>query len=339
MRKIILGFILVASLVAVVAGFLGWKIYGANTLHQENKIIYVPSGSDYETLVTTLDTSGILDDKRSFGWVSDAMNYKNRVKSGRYLIPTGQSNRDLVSLLRSGQQEPVNLTISHARLLGDVAAAISAQMEIDSISMMHALSNSTFLDTVGLTPATAIGLIIPNTYQMYWDASAENIADRLHKEYDIYWKDRASSLEAIGLSQLEVSTLASIVESESQQKSERPTIAGVYLNRLKRNIPLQADPTVVYAVGDFTIRRVLNRHLEIDSPYNTYKNPGLPPGPICMPSISSLDAVLNAEKHDYLFFCAKPGYNGTHNFAKTNSEHERYARVYHRWLSQEGIKG
>jgi len=338
MRKVILGVILVAVLGSLIAAFIGWKIYGVNTVHTSDKIIYINSGSSFDDVLETLDTAFIISDKSSFEKVASLMKYNN-VKSGRYSIPAEMSNKDLVSLLRSGVQEPIDLVISHGRTLGDIASAIGNQMEVDSAELQAAILNERFLDKVNLEESNVISMIVPNTYQMYWDAPAEKILDRLAKEYDVYWKKREAQLAQLSMTKLEVSTLASIVESESQHKPERPTIAGVYLNRLKSNIPLQADPTVVYAVGDFTIRRVLNKHLEVDSPYNTYKYNGLPPGPICMPSISSLDAVLNAENHDYLFFCAKPGYNAGHSFAKTNAQHERNARVYRRWLSNEGIRG
>lgn len=338
MRKVILGVLLVAVLGSLIAAFIGWKIYGVNTVHTSDKIIYINSGSSFDDVLETLDTAFIISDKSSFEKVASLMKYNN-VKSGRYSIPSEMSNKDLVSLLRSGVQEPIDLVISHGRTLGDIASAIGNQMEVDSAELQAAILNERFLDKVNLEESNVISMIVPNTYQMYWDAPAEKILDRLAKEYDVYWKKREAQLAQLSMTKLEVSTLASIVESESQHKPERPTIAGVYLNRLKSNIPLQADPTVVYAVGDFTIRRVLNKHLEVDSPYNTYKYNGLPPGPICMPSISSLDAVLNAENHDYLFFCAKPGYNAGHSFAKTNAQHERNARVYRRWLSNEGIRG
>ena len=338
MRKVILGILLLAVIGSLVAGYVGWKIFGVNTIHESEKIIYLRSGSSIDDVIYTLDTASILGDKSSFEKVASLMKYQ-RIKSGRYKIDVDLSNRELVAHLRSGVQEPIDLVISHGRTLGDIARAIDIQMEVDSAALHNALLDEQLLSKVNLNESNVISLIVPNTYEMYWDASAEKIVDRLRTEYDAYWEKRASLLARSGLSRLEISTLASIVESESQLKPERPTIAGVYLNRLKKNIPLQADPTVVYAVGDFSIRRVLNRHLEVDSPYNTYKYDGLPPGPICMPSISSLDAVLQAEQHDYLFFCAKPGYNAGHSFARTNAEHESNARVYRRWLSREGIKG
>jgi len=333
-----LSLILVGVLGSLIAAFIGWKIYGVNTQHTSDKVIYINSDSSFDDVVYTLDTASIIADKSSFEKVASLMKY-TYVKPGRYKIHADMSNKDLISLLRSGVQEPINLVISHGRTLNDIASAISQQMEVDSSDVLDAFLDERFLEEVNLDNSNVISMIVPNTYQMYWDASADQILDRLAVEHEIYWKKRESQLANHSLTRLEVSTLASIVESESQYKPERATIAGVYLNRLKRNIPLQADPTVVYALGDFTIRRVLNKHLEVESPYNTYKYNGLPPGPICMPSISSLDAVLNAENHDYLFFCAKPGYNAGHNFAKTNGQHERNARVYRRWLSQEGIRG
>ena len=260
MRKILLGILIVGVIGSLVVGFLGWKIYGVNTIHESEKIIHIPSGSLFEDVVHALDTASVIRDKASFEQVARLMKY-NKVKSGRYKIDVNLSNKDLVSHLRSGVQEPVNLVISHGRSLGDIAHVISHQMEIDSTELHRAFLGEAFLQKVSLDQSTVISMVVPNTYQMYWNASAETIVNRLSSEYEAYWEKRESMLSKLGLSKLEVSTLASIVESESQYKPERPTIAGVYLNRLKRDIPLQADPTVVYAVGDFTIRRVLNLSL------------------------------------------------------------------------------
>jgi len=269
------------------------------------------------------------------------MKYDQNIRPGRYKIQPNLSNRSLVGQLRIGQQEPVSITISTARTLDQVAGVISHRLESDSLTILKALLNPEFLRANNLTEASAISMIIPNTYQVYWNISGEQLANRLHDEYEAFWRanDRTKKQQALGMTRQEISALASIVEKETIQNPERPIIAGLYLNRLKDNIHLQADPTVVFGVGDFNIRRVLNKHLEYDTPYNTYIHPGLPPGPICMPSIASIDAVLSADKHDYIFMCAKPGYNGAHNFAATNAEHERNATVYRRWLDKEGIKG
>jgi UPF0755 protein len=196
------------------------------------------------------------------------------------------------------------------------------------------------LSELGYTPENIMSLFIPNTYQVYWNTSPQNLLKRLQVENDAFWakKNRREKAKSLGLSTQEVYTLASIVEKESLVMDEKPIIAGVYLNRLKKGMLLQADPTVVFAVGDFSIQRVLNKHLAIDSPYNTYKNVGLPPGPICMPSISSIDGVLNAEKHNYIFFCAKPNSGGRHAFANTLAGHNRNAAIYRNWLQANQIR-
>ena len=212
-------------------------------------------------------------------------------------------------------------------------------IEADSNAIHKAMIDQTLLSRRGIEAPAAISLYIPNTYEFFWDSDALDFISRMEKEYDRFWNEsRSQQAELLDMSRAEVATLASIVEKESNLKSERPTIAGVYHNRLRAGIPLQADPTAVFGLGDFTIRRVLYKHLDVDTPYNTHMHKGLPPGPICMPSISSLEAVLTPEDHDYIFFCAKPGYNNGHLFAVTNAQHERNARVYHRWLNSEGIK-
>ena len=321
-------------------GYIGYRqIFVVNTIHESAQVLFIDENVTIDSLSYQLKEEGILGDRRSFDLVAQLMKF-DQPKPGRYRIPVALNNRSLVGLLRSGQQEAVNLTISSARTIEEIAAIAAGKLSYDSIQIASQLTDSVWLMGHGLSRADVISIIIPNTYQFFWNTSPLDFAERMVKEHRKFWEagDRQSKLSALSMTKSEVATLASIVEKESIQQEERPRIAGVYLNRLKRDIHLQADPTVVFGVGDFTIRRVLNRHLEHDSPYNTYMYPGLPPGPICMPSISSLDAVLNAEEHDYLFFCAKPGYNGAHLFAKTNAEHERNARTYRRWLNKEGIR-
>ncbi len=341
MKKFLLRFVIIVILIGLSGVYWVYcQIFHVNTVHQEAQFIHIASGTEKDKLVRLLKENEVLRDENSFLRVAQWMKYES-VKPGRYLLKTDLNNRTLVSLLRSGSQAPVDVTISAARKIEEIASQVSKIIEADSISIISAFSNVNWLAENQLDLNEAITMVIPNTYEMYWNTSGEEFVNRMVKEHESFWtrNDRLKKLENLSLTKPEVSTLASIVEKESIQLDERPAIAGVYLNRLDRDIPLQADPTVVFAVNDFSIRRVLNRHLEIDSPYNTYKYPGLPPGPICMPSISSIDAVLDAEQHDYLFFCAKPGYNGRHAFARTNAEHERNARIYRRWLSSEGIRG
>ena len=340
MKKLILRIILILALLGI--GFTIWaykNIFQINTKHSERTAVYINSGSDFPSLIMKLVDEDILKNPSSFKRVANWMKFEN-VKPGKYHLEKELNNLELVRLLRSGNQVPINITISAGRKIEDIVNAVHHNLEADSAEIHDAFLDDGFLKKYNLTSESVISIIIPNTYQFFWNTSGMEFVKRIKLESDNFWdkNERTSKASILNLNQLEVITLASIVEKESIQKNERPTIAGVYINRLKRNIPLQADPTVVFAVGDFSIRRVLNKHLEKDSPYNTYRNRGLPPGPICMPSISSIDAVLNAEKHDYLFFCAKPGYNGGHLFAKTNAEHERNARKYRRWLNKEGIR-
>ena len=334
-----LGVILFIGGVISILGYF-W-VFRPNTAIEETQFIYIPSQSDYQDVKNILDEKSILKNMASFDVVARLMKYDlSKVKTGKYAIDPGMSNRELISRLRIGNQVPIQLTFQGARTIEDLVKSISEQLEVSEEELSTAFSNHVLMENYGFDSSTFISMFIPNTYQIYWNAKPEELTDRIFKEYSNFWSaSRTGKAESLGLSPKEVSTLASIVEKESQNKAERPTIAGVYLNRLEQGILLQADPTVVYGVGDFTIRRVLNKHLRHDSPYNTYLHKGLPPGPICMPSINSIDAVLNAESHDYLFFCAKPGYAGEHLFARTNREHEQNARVYRRWLNKEGIRG
>ncbi len=335
-----------AVIILLVLGLLGayqlysW-IYTANTALNEEVVIYLPRETSYDALKDTLLSNTVLENYTSFDWTAKLMKSReNRTFHGRYVIHPGMSNRQILQKLRISDQNPLMVTISTGRTMADIYRVLSLQLEADSLAIQSAFESEETSKKTGAASEQLIALIIPNSYEMFWTATPRQIADRFITEHEKFWNanGRKQKCDRLSITPFECSTLASIVEKESNIHTERPTIAGVYLNRLERGIPLQADPTVVFAVGDFDIRRVLNRHLEIDSPYNTYKNAGLPPGPICMPSISSIDAVLNAEDHDFLFFCAKPGYSGEHLFAKTNREHERNARVYRNWLDNQKIK-
>lgn len=315
-------------------------ILDSNTLNTEDYELLIPRSSSFEDVKLILERDSILKNYASFAVVSKLMKYDlEKVPSGRYVIKPDWTNRRIVSKLRSGNQDALKLTISTARTFDEIATQLGERLELSSEDVMGYYNNKSFIDSLGFTSENFISLFIPNTYEVYWNVYAEDLISRMFREYERFWSqdDRQAKLLAIGLSQLECSTLASIVEKESNYAPERPIIAGVYLNRIKQGIPLQADPTVVFGVGDFSIRRVLNKHLAQKSPYNTYINRGLPPGPICMPSISSLDAVLNAQSHEYIFFCAKPGYDGQHSFARNNAEHEKNAQEYRKWLTSEGI--
>ncbi len=280
----------------------------------------------------------ILKDLESFLWVANKKNYKN-IRSGRYEIKSGMSNNELVNMLRSGHQKPIKLTFNNIRTKQELASKVSQKLELDSIELMVLLNNNQFLTPFKFSNITIISMFIPNTYEFYWNISAEAFFKKMNKEYEKFWtKERLEKAEKIKMSPIEVSTLASIVQAEqSIHNDEKAKVAGLYINRLKKGMLLQSDPTVVYAIGDFSIRRVLNRDKEIDSPYNTYKYTGLPPSPINLPEISSIDAVLNYANHNYIFMCAKEDFSGYHNFSKTTHQHMIYARRYQRALNKKKI--
>jgi UPF0755 protein len=238
----------------------------------------------------------------------------------------------MVNILRAGLQEPVQLTFNNIRTKEELAAHVSSYIDVDSMSIIE-LFNPEIVREYGFTPETFPAMFIPNTYEFYWTTTARQFADRMKQEFDRFWDtDRLTKAQSIGLTPVQVATLASIVQEETNVPAEKAKVAGVYINRLTRGMLLQADPTVKFAVGDVTIRRVLNKYLDTDSPYNTYRYPGLPPGPITFPEISSIDAVLNYEKHNYLYFCARPDLSGYNNYARTNAEHDRNAALYHNAL-------
>jgi UPF0755 protein len=314
------------------------KVYGPNVEYSgENKYLYIPTGTDYEQLVALLANRKIIRNIEAFQWVAVQMNFPGNVHPGKYRLIPRMSNYELIKLLRSGKQEPVNLVINKFRLKEDMAGFVSEKLEADSATLVMALNDAAYLRSFGFSPATSMAIFIPNTYQLYWNTNAEQFIQRMKKEYDHFWTtDRKSKAIALGLSPVQVITLASIVEEETNYNPEKSRIAGVYLNRIRKHMLLQADPTVRFAIKDFSIKRVRDKHLLFISPYNTYLNEGLPPGPICTPSINSIDAVLNAEQNDYLYFCASREKLGTHVFAKTYEGHLLNARRYQKWRNETG---
>jgi len=343
MKKII-GLVLLLAI--IIGAFIGYEkydsIYTPNVPEElADSFLEIPTGSDYLDIKNLLVQKGMLIDTSGFDWVAEQMNYrKSKMRSGRFEIQPGWSNRALIRHLRGGKQAPVKVILTNERLLEEVAGKVARFIEADSIDLITAFNDSEVLKKLGLKRETLMTLFIPNTYEFYWNRNANDFLEQMKKEHGKFWskKKRKKKAEAQGLSPEEVYTLASIVERESLQKAERPRIAGAYLNRIERGIKLQADPTVVFATGKFDLRRVLNKHLEFDSPYNTYKYVGLPPGPISMSSISSIDAVLNPESHDYIFFCAKGDGSGTHSFAKTMAGHSQNIAVYKRNLKKRGLR-
>lgn len=261
-----------------------------------------------------------------------------KAKIGHYRLNAKMSANEVINMLRAGRQTPIKVTFNNIRTLEDFSGRISQQLEMDSISLLKELRNEKIIHDYGFGNEGFMGMFIPNTYEVYYTIKPRQFIDKMHREYKLFWNvKRSEKLKELGYTAHEVSTLASIIDEESNKNDEKRRIAGVYINRLKKGMLLQADPTLKFALGDFTIKRILNKHKEIDSPYNTYKNIGLPPGPIRQPSIVAIDAVLNYEKHRFLFFCAKSDFSGYHTFARTLNQHNVNARKYHNALNRRGV--
>ncbi|HLF62939.1 MAG TPA: endolytic transglycosylase MltG [Saprospiraceae bacterium] len=336
--------ILIAACILLAVGAVtGWKyykwIYHANTQEGMTNLILLPEGSGYTDVFQALSEQEILVHPKSFEWVAKRMHFNDQsVKAGRYFVQPGTSNYALIQKLRLGEQDAIDLVINSAHTLEDLAGIIGKQLEVDSFTFLQYM-RSDYLPESNYTQETILSLFIPNTYEVWWNVRPDKLLARMESEHARFWNaERKAAAENLSMTSVEVYTLASIVESETQARDERAAIAGVYHNRLNQNIPLQADPTVRFALKDLSLRRIMHKHLEIESPYNTYLHPGLPPGPIAMPTIHSIDAVLKPEKHDYIFFCAKPGNDGRHLFAKTLSGHLENARQYQAWLNEQGIR-
>ena len=300
--------------------------------------ILIPTGTTYSALMDTLKAHNI-ERLGVVNMVGKLKKLDRNPKAGHYIIPEGATPMEIVNMLRSGAQKPVRLTFNNIRTLEDLSGRLAEQIEADSTTLLAHLSSPAIAQKYGVAREEIIGLFIPNTYEIWWNISPEGLTDRMAKEWERFWnKERTAKLARTRLSKMEAVTLASIVYEETKNVGEMPKIAGVYINRLRRGMPLQACPTAKYAVGDFTIKRVLHKHTQTPSPYNTYLHRGLTPGPICTPSIAAIDAVLNYAEHKYLYFCAKEDFSGRHNFSTTLSEHNRHARRYAEALRRSGIK-
>jgi UPF0755 protein len=340
--------VVIASLIIAVAagGYWAYNKYKAIYLPnvflntKKSEYVYIPTGSGVEDVAAILHENGIIINKAAFEWVAEQKNYKNHVHPGRYLVKNLMSNNKLIDLLRSGEQEPLKITFNNIRTKDQLVSKLSGLLEADSAEFYQLLYNKDYLNKkFGLSETGILSMFIPNTYEFFWNTSAEQFLERMAREYKAFWsEERKAKARALGLSQTEVSVLASIVQAEqSRHHDEKPIIAGLYLNRLKKGMLLQSDPTLIYALGDFTINRVLNIHKEVESPYNTYKYKGLPPGPINLPEITSLDAVLNHQKHDYIYMCAKEDFSGYHSFSKSYDQHLVNARKYQAALNKRKI--
>ena len=331
--------IVVTVLASSFAFYFYQVLFTANILvEKEDTLFAISEGSTFKDVQNSLYNQGYVNDLISFSFLAKLKSYDENVKPGMYLLKKDMSNMAAVNLLRSGAQTSVKVTFTHFRKIDELPSKVAAFFSFSENELEAYVKRDSTAYQYGFTPETFISMFIPNTYDMYWTYSPEKFLDRMKVEYDKFWNEkRLSKAQAIGLTPQEVSTLASIVESETKKPDEAPVVAGVYMNRLKRGIALQADPTLVFAKDDFTIRRVLNADKKIDSPYNTYKYTGLPPGPISLPSIAAIESVLNHQEHRYLYFCAREDFSGYHVFAKTLKEHNRNAERFQRALNKEKI--
>ena len=340
-KKIMLVGLISVSVLSISMTFYFYQVFfSPNALidQEEPYLLEIPTNAVYPQVASQLYEQRVINDALSFGFVAKVLGYQEDVKPGLYRINPKMSNLDLVHMLRSGRQTPVQVTFNTIRTKDDLAEKITAKLEVSQEQFLALVQDSVYIRSFDFEEETILSMFIPNTYEFWWNTSATKLFDRMHQEYQKFWtEERKQKAASLGLSQKEVSTLASIVQAESQKADERPKIAGVYLNRLRMGMALQADPTLVFAAGDFTIKRVTAKQIAIDSPYNTYKYVGLPPGPINLPDINSLDAVLNAERHDYVYFCAKEDFSGYHSFAVSYSEHLINARRYQKALNAANI--
>ena len=299
--------------------------------------LFVSSRAPYATLTDSLMPH--IRHHAAFRAYARRLDLAGSFKPGHYVVKPGMNVIEIVRMLKLGIQTPVRVTVQNVRTPAQLAQRLSRQLDADSTSLMAALTSRELAAEVEFDSVTLFSMFVPDTYEFYWTVAPEEFVRRMKREYDRFWTpDRDARRQRSGLSRLEVMTLASIVYEETRKSDEMPRIAGVYVNRLRRGIPLQADPTVKYAMQDFGLRRILYKHLKYPSPYNTYVNKGLPPSPICMPGKNAIEAVLDFEEHDYLFFCARPTFDGYHNFARTLSEHNRNARAYSAELNRRKIR-
>lgn len=336
--KFLILIIVIIMLAVTAGGYLLYQvIYKPNvwTPDKRNISIYIPSESNFEDVKQLLFEKGLIIHRNNFIWWAEKKKYPDLIKPGHYILRNGMTNENLITLLRSGDQVPVKVIFNNMRDIYQLAGRVSKQIEVDSVSLIREITNPEALAEMGLTPENVSSIFIPNTYEFYWNISATGFVKRMYEEYLRFWNSsRLNKAEELNMTIPQVITLASIVEKESNKSNEKPLIAGVYINRLEKEWRLQADPTLIFALNDYSIKRVLNVHKDFDSPYNTYKYGGLPPGPICIPSISSIEAVLNNQNDGYLYFCAKDDLSGYHVFARSNAQHNRNARKYQKALDK-----
>jgi UPF0755 protein len=335
-KKLIYGILLI---VLLVGGYAAWQIFGPTVSAPESKYFYIKTGTGYTDVRQSLIDQKIISSTYFFDLVSKQLKYPRLVKAGRYQIKSGTSIFSLLRMLRAGNQAPVNLVINKLRLKEDLAQKIAANFECDSASVMEVLTDTKTLQKFNVDNNTLMTIVVPNTYSMLWNAPAEKIIDKLYSEKEKFWNtERLNKAKALDLDPEQVYTMASIVEEETNKEHDKGLIASVYINRINKGIKLQADPTVKFAMKNFGLKRILLKHLTYDSPFNTYINAGLPPGPICTPSTKTIDAVLNAPQTDYIYFVARPDWSGLSNFTHSDEEHMKNAKKYQHFLDSVNIK-
>ena len=340
-RNTKIGILLTTVIIFISASFYFYQVlFASNFLVKAEKSgwLYIPRGAGFQAVKDSLEKNQLVHDFLPFAFASKLLGYQDAVKPGAYEIQPNEGNLSLIRRLRAGRQTPVKLTFTSFRTKAQLAERLDPKLALSADELLQALESPELEKIYGLNSFNSISLFVPDSYEVYWTISTADLMEKMGAAYQKFWnEERIAKASSLGFSPAQVMTIASIVQAETNKKDEMPRVAGVYLNRLKQNMPLQADPTVVFAVGDFSIKRVLSGHKEKDSPYNTYKYNGLPPGPIAIAIHPAIDAVLSPEKHEFLFFCAREDFSGYHNFTKDFSEHLKNARTYQSALNKAGI--
>lgn len=328
------------AVIVAIGGWFAYKTFADNVSNDfKDGYLYIKTGSTYDDVIATLQKEKILNNISSFELLAKQAGLEKKIKPGKYKINKNTSNYDLVRMLRNGQQEPVKLVINKFRTQDDIIKFVGSKVEADTQMLRKLMNDNNYLSQFGLNSNTSVNVFLPDTYEVWWNTSSTELFEKLAGYYKKYWnEERRAQAQALNLTIPQVITIASIVEEETNKNDEKSTVASVYINRLNKGMKLQADPTVKFALNDFAIKRVTGAHTSFASPYNTYQNVGLPPGPICTPSQKSIEAVLNAKKTAYIYFCAKEDFSGYHSFAKDYDEHMQNARRYHKALNDRNIK-
>lgn len=338
-KTILLSIIAIVILLCIAVGGTGYYLLFAPQFHPEKTVyVYVDRDDTADSIYNKIKQTGRVNRFTGFQWMAKYKDFSRNIHTGRYAIRPNDNVYHVYSRFSRGYQEPINLTIGSVRTLDRLARSIGKQLMIDSAEIATQMFDTTFQSKLGYNNATLSCLFIPETYQVYWDMSVDELFRRMQQEHERFWnQDRLAQATTLGMTQEEICTLASIVEEETNNNEEKPMVAGLYINRLQKDMPLQADPTIKFALQDFGLRRITNEHLKVNSPYNTYLNTGLPPGPIRIPSKKGIESVLNYTKHNYIYMCAKEDFSGTHNFASNYADHMANARKYWKALNERKI--